>query len=291
MQERAAATSTTSARVDRGIGGLSDRDLQRAAGCGRVVIGDGQNGSRITDLYQRSPVRIMFPRIDGRRGEEAVLVNTSGGIAGADRLEYTVTALPQADISVTTQAAEKVYRALKEPAWIVTKLNVCPTAKLAWLPQETIVFDGARMSRATDIDLSSGAEVLGLEWLVFGRAAHGEHVVAGQITDSWRVRKDGRLIFADCFHATDETFAQLRRTALLHACNAIGTLIYFGPNGDAKLDLLRDLAGSLPCRCAVTSVSELIIVRFAAEGSSTLRAALCLLLEQLRFGVPKMWSC
>src|SRR5262249_36884184 len=206
-------------------------------------------------------------------------------------LEFAVTALPQADISVTSQAAEKVYRALKEPARIVTKLNVCTTAKLAWLPQETIVFDGARMRRETEIELSPGAEVLALEWLVLGRAAHGERVVAGQITDSWRVRKDGRLIFADCFRATDETFAQLSRTALLHTCSAIGTLLYFGPNGDAQLDLLRELAGSLPCRCAATSVNGLIIVRFAAEGSSTLRTALRILLEQLRFGVPKMWSC
>jgi urease accessory protein len=276
----------------------SDRDLQRGEGCGRIVIGNARNGNRLVDLYQRSPVRIMFPRVDGRCMREAVLINTSGGIAGGDRLEFVVTALPRAAISVTSQAAEKVYRALQESARIVTRLKACTEAQLAWLPQETIVFDGGRFRRETEIDVCSGAEVLALESLVLGRAAHGERVTGGHITESWRVKKDGRLIFADCFRVTDKTFAQLGRNALLARCNAIATLVYFGPDVDSRLIHLRDIARSLPCHCAATCVNGLIIVRFAAEMSSPLRLALRTLLEQFghllqrtSFGIPKMWSC
>src|SRR5260370_32853657 len=103
---------------------------------------------------------------------EAVFKNRAGGIAGGDRLGYAVTTLANASIAVTSQAAEKVYRPLSEPARIATKLKACEAAKLAWLPQETIVFNWARLSRETEIDLSSGAELLALEWLVLGRAAH-----------------------------------------------------------------------------------------------------------------------
>src|SRR5260370_41227027 len=103
--------------------------------------------------------------------EEAVLINTAGGIAGGDRLEYAVTTLANASIAVTSQAAEKVYRALSEPARLVTKLKACEAAKLAWLPQETIVFNWARLSRESEIELSSGAELLALEWLGLGRGA------------------------------------------------------------------------------------------------------------------------
>jgi urease accessory protein len=276
----------------------SDKELQRADGSGRMVLGGSDNGTRIVDVYQRSPIRIMFPSSGGSAVEEAVLINTAGGIAGGDRLEFGVTALANASIAVTSQAAEKVYRALSEPARITTKLKVCGGAKLAWLPQETIIFNSARLSRETEIELSSGAELLALEWLVLGRAAHGEEVVGGHITDSWCVRKDSRLIWADSYRATDETFPHLQRKALLSNYKAIGTLIYFGSYLDTRLEFLRDITPSLGCHCAATSVGGLIIVRFATEVSSDLKLALRSFLQQFNrelgpgpFRVPKMWSC
>ena len=280
------------------MGGASDKELQRAEGAGRIVLSGSENGTRIIDIFQRAPIRIMFPRVNGGAVEEAVLINTAGGIAGGDRLQCVVTALPNASIAVTSQAAEKVYRALTEPARIATRLKACEAAKLAWLPQETIVFDRGRLDRETEIDLSSGAELLALEWLVLGRAAHGEEMIGGYITDTWRVRKDDRLIWADSFHVADETFPHLHRKALLSHCKAVATLIYYGPRFDARQELVRDIAPSLDCHCAATSVGELVVVRVAAEESSDLRRALRSLLQQFGgelgtgpFRVPKMWSC
>ena len=276
----------------------SDKDLQRAEGSGRIVLSGSEKGTRIVDVFQRSPIRIMFPRASGGVLEEAVFVNTAGGIAGGDQLESDVTALANASVAVTSQAAEKVYRALNEPARIATKLKACEAAKLAWLPQETIVFNWGRIRRDTEIELSSGAELLALEWLVLGRAAHGEEMVGGHITDSWRVKKDGRLIWGDSFRATDEMFPHLHRKALLSNCKAVGTLIYFGPYLDTRLEFLRDIAPSLECDCAATLVGGLIIVRFAATASFNLRLALRSFLQQFSrelgpgpFRVPKMWSC
>ena len=279
-------------------GNPSDMDLQRAEGSCRIVLSGSERGTRVMDVFQRSPIRILFPRTRGAAVEEAVLVNTAGGIAGGDRLEFSVTVLPDASIAVTSQAAEKVYRALNEPARIATKLKASEGAKLAWLPQETIVFNRARISRETEIELSSGAELLALEWLVLGRAAHGEEMRGGRITDSWRVKKDGRLIWGDTFRATNEIFPQLGRKALLSDCKAIATLLYFGPNLDTTLEILRDLAPSLGCQCAATLVSGLMAVRFAATDSSDLRLALRTVLQLFGrelgpgpFRVPKMWSC
>jgi urease accessory protein len=276
----------------------SDKDLQRAEGSGRIVLSYSDKGTRIVDVFQRAPIRIMFPRTAGGAVEEAVLINTAGGIAGGDRLETGVTALANSSIAVTSQAAEKVYRALNEPARITTRLRAYEVAKLAWLPQETIVFNRGRLCRETDIELSSTAELLALEWLVLGRTAHGEDMVGGHITDSWRVKKDDRLIWADSFRITDETFAHLHRKALLSNCRAVGTLIYSGPDPGARLEFLRDVVRSLECQCAATSVGGLIIVRFAARVLYDLRVALHNFLEQFSrelgggpFRVPKMWSC
>jgi urease accessory protein len=288
----------TSAFEVPGLNNSSDKDLQRAEGSCRIVLGSSETGTRIMDVYQRSPIRVLFPRMADTQVQEAVLVNTSGGIAGGDRLESSVTAMDNASIAVTTQAAEKVYRAINESAHITTILRARDAAKLAWLPQETIAFNRARVCRCTQIEVSSGAELLALEWLVLGRAAHEEKMSAGHIMDSWRVMKDGRLVWADSFRATDDVFPHLSRKALLSDCTALATLVYFGPDLDERLQFLRDLAFSVECQYAATLVGGLMVVRLAAKASCDLRAALRNLLQQFGsqlapgpFRVPKMWSC
>jgi urease accessory protein len=277
----------------------SDRHLQRAKGVCRIAVARSKDGkNEIVDLFQQSPLRVIFPRIDGGAAKEAVLINTGGGIAGGDRLECGVTAMASASIAVTSQTAERVYRALDQPARISTKLKVGGGAKLAWFPHETIVFNWARFHRETEVEISSGSELLALEWLVFGRTAYGEQMVGGEIRESWRVKKEGRLIWADTLHIGEEVFPHLNRKALLSNCKAIATLIYFGHELDKRLELLREISRSLDCRCAATSVANLIIVRLAAEESWNLKRALRALLEQLGpefgdgpFRIPRMWLC
>jgi urease accessory protein len=307
------------------VAGQSDNELQRAVGVARILLEGSERGTRIAHLFQSYPLRVMFPRAcssevgasratpgQSREGcpgptmsrrtpaqeEEAVIVNASGGVAGGDRLEFALTALRNASAAVTSQAAEKVYRALSEPAHISTRLKVSEAARLAWLPQETIVFNRARLCRETRIDLVSGAELLALEWLVLGRAAHGEELVAGYLNDSWRVEIDGRLAWADSFRVTDGMFPHLRSRALLSSSNAIATLICFGPHPGRRLEFLRDLAPSPGCQFAATLVGGLLVARLAAGRSSDLRLALRRLLREFdrQFGpgpfrVPKMWSC
>jgi urease accessory protein len=271
--------------------------MQRAKGSARILLSGSGRGTRVVDVFERSPLRVMFPRV-GAEVEEIVLINTSGGIAGGDKLGVQVTALIGASITVTTQAAEKVYRALSQPARITTNLRVAHAAKLAWLPQETILFNGGRLTRKMEIDVSSGAEVLALEWLVLGRALNGEKVIWGHITDSWRVRKDGRLIWADSFRITDSAFPNIHRNALLGNCMAIATLIYYGPDLESSLGHFRDILPSSGYYSGATLIGGLIIIRFAAGSAFDLRCALRAFLENVSleswpgpFRVPKMWSC
>jgi urease accessory protein len=250
------------------------------------------------DVYQKSPIRVLFPKAGDDRALEAVLVNTAGGVAGGDHLQLSVTALDGASIAVTTQAAEKIYRALDESAHITTKLNVGHGAKLAWLPHETIVFNHARLCRRIEIEVSPGSELLALECLVLGRAAHGEKLSAGAISDTWQVRKNGRLQWSDTFRLTDEVFSQLFRKALLWDSTAIATLLYFGSDLEARLQLIRDQSAAFDCQCGATLVGGMVVARLAAKSSFELKAALSNLLQELGeklapgpFRVPKMWSC
>jgi len=276
----------------------SDRILQRAEGACRIVVGGSSRGTCIMDVFQKSPMRVVFPNTGDDRSREAVLLNTSGGIAGADRLQSEVTALGTASLAVTTQAAEKIHRAIDAPAEIKTTLKLCDSAKLAWLPQETIVFNEARVRRRTEIDISPGSELLALEWFVLGRTARGESMLAGSITDTWLVRKNGRLIWGDTLRLTDVVLPHLPHKALLSDSKAIATLLCFGEALEARQQLIRDLSGSLDCQCGATLVGGLLVARFAARSSFELKTALRHLLEEFRkqmgpgpFRVPKMWLC
>src|SRR5262249_4421117 len=159
-----------------------------------------------------SPLRVMFPQVGHAGFHEAVLINTAGGVAGGDRLDTDVTALADATIALTSQAAERIYRALDQPARLSTTLTACAAAKLAWCPQETIVFDRARVRRDMRIAVMPGAELLALEWIVLGRAAHGEAVASGSVVDSWRIEQSGRLVWADTLRITDDVFPHIRRS-------------------------------------------------------------------------------
>ena len=275
-----------------------DEQLQRAAGAARFAV-DGSDGTtRVADVFQRHPLRLMFPRVRGHGVSEVVLVNAAGGVAGADHLEVSVTARRDASISVTSQAAEKIYRALSRPARIATRLEVRDGARLAWLPQETILFDRARLTRTTEIDLDGTGELLALEWLVLGRTAYGETLVGGEITDRWSVRIGGRLRWADCLRVTDPVFAHLGSKALLAGCTAVGTLVCFGTGSGRRLEFFRQWVPSADCQLAATSIAGLVIVRLLARTSAALRGTLHALLKGFarefgsdRFQVPKMWRC
>ena len=175
----------------------NDRDAalapQRVDAEGRLAVASRGGQTRLLRLGQEGAAKIRLPRVPEGAPLEAVLINTAGGLTGGDRLAWAVDLAADARAVVTTQACEKIYRSAGGLAEVSSRLRLGPAARLAWLPQEAIVFDGARLARRLDVELAEGAEVLVLEAVVFGRAAMGEQVVTAEISDRWEVRRDGRL--------------------------------------------------------------------------------------------------
>src|SRR5262249_35117324 len=155
--------------------------------------------------------------------------------------------------------------ALNETAHITTNLKVDNGAKLAWLPQETILFDRARVHRRTEIEIAPESEILALEWLVLGRTAHGEKVSSGVLIDSWRVTKKGRLLWADTLRLTDDAFSHLSRKALLSDSTALATMLYFGPEIEQRLQFFRTRSISPDCQFGGTLVGGMLISRLIAR--------------------------
>lgn len=277
---------------------LSDRDLQRMDGAARVGVVGRDGGTFLADLYQRSPGKALFPRIDGQDCREVVFLNTAGGIAGGDRLHYALTAGGGATITATTQAAERVYRAIGEPGRVTTRIEARGDATLEWLPQETIVFERGRLARATEIHCDSSARVLAMDWLLLGRAASGETLRSGEIRDDWRVRRDGRLIWADSFRLEGDIAAQTARPSLLGGCKAVATILYAGADAASHLDSARDLLTAAPIKTGATVVNGLLICRLAASLAADLRRAVSRFLQAFRAllgglpaALPRVWAC
>jgi urease accessory protein len=276
---------------------LRDRDLQRMDGAARVGVVGRQGSTFLADLYQRSPAKAMFPRIDGKDCREVVFLNTAGGIAGGDWLHYALTAGEGATITATTQTAERVYKAIGEPGHVTTRIEAHANATVEWLPQESIVFERGRLTRQTEIDMDAAARVLAMDWLLLGRTASGEVVRTGEIRDNWRIRRDGRLVWADSFRLGEDIAGQAARASLLGGCTAIATIIYAAPDAEAHLDPAREILGALGIKAGATLVNSLLICRFAAELASDLRRGVTTFLRTFRAelggfppALPRVWA-
>ena len=158
------------------------RDAELSRADGRVRVGFAATG--LATLYQHSPGRVLFPRVERDDVEQAALLNTAGGLTGGDRWSAELDIADGARTLFTTQAAERIYRALDDVARVETRLSVGAGAWAEWLPQETILFEGARLRRRLEIELAAGARLLAVESLVFGRLASGERITRGLLHDS-----------------------------------------------------------------------------------------------------------
>ena len=230
--------------------------------------------TRLAHLYQHDPLRVLFPRVEAGEPPEAVLVTTSGGLVGGDRLRVAVTVGAGAAARVVGQAAEKIYRSAGADGLIEVGIKAGADAWVEWLPQETILFEGARLRRVTRLELASGARALAGEMLVFGRRARGERLTTGLVRDAWELRRDGRLVWADSLHLDGDIAALLAATAGFDGAAAGATLVHGGDDAGARLDLARGLAeAAVGCRAGVSLVHGVLVMRWlGAEPLSVRRA-------------------
>jgi urease accessory protein len=278
---------------------LSLLAAQRVAGLGRLFCGKNDGRTRLQRLYQDGSAKIRLPAVEGDP-LEAVLINTAGGLTGGDRLGWTVEVGAAASAAITTQACEKVYRAAADRAETSVRLRVGPGGRLAWLPQETIVFDRAAFARTLDVELGDDAEALVLEAALFGRLAMGERTVRGRFHDRWRVRQGGALIHAEDFRIGPDIAATLKRPAATGGALAVATLLLVSPRAESLLEPARAIIGDPAIGGPVIGGASFwsvgrsgkLLARLCAGDGYLLRKRLVPLVELLngRAGLPKLWS-
>ncbi len=257
---------------------------QRAQGRLDLVLRAHGPHTRLWRFYQQGCLKARLPRGPGC---ELVALNISGGIAGGDALETALELEQGANAVFTTQAAERIYRALAEPARVTTRLRVGQGARLAYLPQETILFDGFSLCRTLDIDLAETSEFLGVESLVFGRLAMGEQLRAGRLDDRITLRRGGGLLWQDITRLQGDIAAQLDRPGVAGGARAVASI--FAVGFGARLTALREaLAGA---QAGASCFEDVLLARILAPDAATLRRVMVKALCALRGGeLPRVWQ-
>jgi urease accessory protein len=239
-------------------------------------------------LFETGGLRWRFPRSSNPC--EAAIVNTGGGVAGGDSYSVSLTLSEGAEVEASTPSAERIYRSDGLAASVATRLTLRPRARLFWLPQETLLFEGARLERRLEVETSSEAELLIAETLMFGRLAMGETRIDASVRDSWRVRRDGRLVFADETRI-DHVGATLDRKAVGAGARALSTIVAAAPDIEARLpDLRAALEAAGPgVESGASAFDGLIVARLLAASFDQLRMGLVASIVALGGRKPRLW--
>jgi urease accessory protein len=260
----------------------------RAVGAVKFDVALVDGITRRRQLHESGSLRVRFPSPEAQ-GLSAVFVNTAGGIAGGDRFDIDIAAGEGARLTVTTAAAEKVYRAQGPAAQLNIALKAAAGSHLAWLPQETILFDQARVQRRIDIDLAESASLLLCEIAVFGRAAMGEKMLAGNFTDRWRLRRGSRLVFAETVRLDGDIGGKLKRAAVAKGGVAIGTALIV-PGDEALVERIREAANSFGGEVGISAWNGFAMARFCAQDAAKLRADMTAVLGRAGgSALPRLW--
>lgn len=242
--------------------------------------------------FQSGCLRARSPRRVEGREHSVILLNTAGGLAEGDRLSQHIRWTEGASANVTTQAAEKVYRALAEGCRIETRLVVGQGASAEWLPQETILFDQAILRRDCCVTLEGNARFLGVEAVILGRIAMGETVRSGLLRDCLRIYRNGQLIYADASELKGDIHGQVRRAAIGNKAQALALMVLVTEKAESMLAQVRHVLEPLTGSAAASAWDGLLTVRLLSSDGAELRRNVTAVLSVMRGGLqlPRSWS-
>jgi urease accessory protein len=277
MNDAAAATRLAGVFAGNRAHGLIDLSVSARG---------GRTGRR--HVVEEGSFRVRLPDVSGPESE-AVILNTAGGIAGGDNFSIAIEAGPGAQLAVLTAAAEKVYRAIDAASQMTVRLSVAAGADLRWLPQETILFDGAKLHRSIEVDVATGGSLVMAESTVFGRSAMDEIMDRGEVVDRWRIRQDGRLVFADTLRLRGEIAGLLARPAAGGGATALATVV-IAPADEAVAERARECLASCTSEAGVSAWNGIAVVRLCGRSAADLRRDLVSVLNHLCGTLPRLWT-
>lgn len=245
--------------------------------------------TKLIDAFETGGLRLRTP--NAGEWAEAVVLNTAGGLAGGDEARMSFVVGAHADVCITTQSAEKIYRAEQKPVVLDAEVRVGDGASLVWMPQETILFDCSGLKRSLKIEMAENASVLAVESTVFGRVARGERLSAGLFHDRWRIRRGGSLVFAEDVRLAGAISEIMEKAAVGNGAHAIATLAFLSPGAAAYLPMVRTIVETDRIDGGASAWNDMLIVRLAGRDPLNVRNVVSEILRQLsKNPLPRVWS-
>ncbi len=267
--------------------------MQRCDGAAEVAFARRGAATYVARLYHRAPCRVEFPHAATGEPHLAMLLNTAGGLTGGDRVAVAVTAEAASSATITTAAAEKIYRSLGPECGVDVELVAGEGAWLEWLPQETILFAQSRLRRQVTARVAATGRLLAAEMLVFGRVARGERWTGGALRERWRIERAGDLAWYDAMRVDE---AAIGHHAGFAGAEAFATVLYVGADAARHLALARAAADAASCRAGATLVNGILLARLVGAATDT-RAALAHYVGTMRHAAaglaphaPRVWT-
>lgn len=262
---------------------------QRAEGSIAVRVEALGGASRAVRIAESGSTRLRLPK--SSHGLDGVMLNIAGGLACGDRMAVSAEVGPGAALTLSTPGAERVYRSDGPDVTVSTRLAVEANASLAWLPQETILFDRARLARSLEADVAPDGRLTVCEAIAFGRQARGEVVATGRLRDRWRVRRGGRLVFAETLALDGAIHALMARSTIANGAAALATVLHVAPDAESKVEAARAALAPHEVEAGVSGWNGLLVVRMLAGAAHHVRAAARDLLPALiDRPLPRVWT-
>jgi urease accessory protein len=257
---------------------------------GRIAfrLGLAPDGStRLLDLREGGGYRLKLPRGPDFEG---VIVNTGGGLAGGDRLDVSVELDAGAAATLTSQSAEKVYRAQSDPSATTLAIDLATGSRLSWIPQPTLLFDGARLARRIEVAMAGDARLLIAEAVILGRGAMGETVCGGALKDRWAVRRDGRLVLAEALALAEPIDALLAGRCTGGGARAFATLALVSPEAEGELEAVRSLSAD-GCEAGASAWNGMLVLRcLGVDPAAVTRHVAGIIARLERRPLPRVWT-
>lgn len=263
--------------------------MQRSHGRAAVRFAQHVGTTRLQDLHQSGSGKAIMPRrFDG--AAEVVFLNTSGGITDGDSLAFDMQLGAGAQVTATTQTAERAYASRGAAGVASVTAKVGPSARLDWLPQETILFENSYLRRDTTIDLAADATCLLCESVVLGRHAMAEEPKNARLTDCRLIRRDGRPVWAETVQIDAEFLAQ-NSPALLGPARAYAVIALISANAVDALPALRASLDVPDTQAAASAWDGKCVLRILARDSWPMKKQIAKALGALRAGpLPRVWQ-
>ena len=266
-----------------------------------LVLERSEHGTQLRRSVHEGPLRIqrvLHP--EGPVCPHIYLLHPPGGVVGGDRLETTVELLPEAQVLLTTPAAQKLYRSRGARAEISNLLRVGRGAGLEWLPSETLAFSSAQARLGTRVELETEASFIGWDIACYGMPARGEAFTAGRVASRFEIYRDGSPLVIESFDLAAEP--RLLEAAYALRGQPVAASLYAVPaRGEldaALVERVREVVGAPPRGwCSVSSLADALVVRALGPNVEGVRASLIAAFRELRPAVlgrapitPRIWA-